>query len=150
MKTCKGCKELKPIEEFHNRNDGHGDNKFSHCKACENARSRDKYYRTIDKQRLRAKKKHAILKQAVLDYYGHECSCCGQEGDAFLAIDHIHGGGSQHRKTISAGNFYCWLKREGFPSGFQTLCHNCNWAKSHGGCPHKDFKSKQYIPQIPQ
>jgi hypothetical protein len=25
---------------------------------------------------------------------------------------------------------------ENYPAGYQVLCFNCNWAKSHGGCPH--------------
>ena len=40
---------------------------------------------------------------------------------------------------------YRWLEKNGFPSGFQTLCHNCNWAKSRGGCPHQ---RKRVIDQM--
>lgn len=32
-----------------------------------------------------------------------------------------------------------WLKTNGYPDGFQTLCHNCNMAKGfYGICPHKE------------
>jgi hypothetical protein len=35
-----------------------------------------------------------------------------------LSIDHIKGGGSQHRKKIGSGcSFYYWLKRNRFPPG---------------------------------
>jgi hypothetical protein len=28
------------------------------------------------------------------------------------------------------------VENNGMPDDFQVLCHNCNYAKSHGGCPH--------------
>jgi len=39
---------------------------------------------------------------------------------------------------IGSTKFYRWLVENDFPEGFQILCHNCNFAKSHnpGGCPH--------------
>ena len=68
------------------------------------------------------------------------CKCCGEGHIEFLAIDHINGGGNKHRKSIAknlAGwQFFLWLKRDNYPKGFQVLCVNCNFAKSHGGCPH--------------
>jgi hypothetical protein len=60
-----------------------------------------------------------------------------------LCIDHKNGGGNAHRRLLGKGkmcgslNFYGWLVRSGFPKGFQVLCHNCNSAKSRGGCPHE-------------
>ena len=77
---------------------------------------------------------------ACLIHYGGDppkCACCGEMEAQFLAVDHLNGGGSKHRKTIK-GTLHRWLIRNGFPSGFQILCHNCNLAKSHyGKCPHK-------------
>jgi hypothetical protein len=36
-----------------------------------------------------------------------------------------------------------WLRRNKFPSGYQVLCHNCNFSKGHVGiCPHE--KERQY------
>jgi hypothetical protein len=56
-----------------------------------------------------------------------------------LTIDHINGGGRQHRLQAGVkGDFYTWLKRNGFPPGFQVLCWNCNHAKHVlGECPHQ-------------
>jgi hypothetical protein len=45
-----------------------------------------------------------------------------------LTIDHINGGGFLDRKIDS--NTYRRLKREGYPSGYQILCWNCQWKKS--------------------
>lgn len=93
-----------------------------------------------------ARKRHAENRRQALDAYGGECSCCGETQDAFLAIDHIDGGGNEHRRSLSStgrmvgsSNFYAWLRRSNFPPGFTVLCHNCNFAKSHnpGGCPHQ-------------
>lgn len=86
------------------------------------------------------KKYHQSLRQKVLSHYGGQkpvCKCCGESNTAFLTIDHINGGGSQHRKRVRT-DFYGWLVRENYPKGFQLLCFNCNSAKHiYGICPHK-------------
>ncbi|MGW1617278.1 hypothetical protein ACWCQZ_49875 [Streptomyces sp. NPDC002285] len=68
------------------------------------------------------------------------CVCCGVIGSAFLAIDHINGGGRQHRLETGGGGFYTWLRRNGYPEGFRILCHNCNFGRQINGgtCPHKE------------
>lgn len=71
------------------------------------------------------------------------CACCGERGFEFLTIDHTHNDGAQHRREIGKGRSSAsvlgWLKRNGYPTGFQVLCWNCNCAKAHHGgvCPHK-------------
>ncbi len=79
------------------------------------------------------------LRIAVLNAYSNndpKCACCGEKEIAFLAIDHINGGGNKHVKSIK-GKFYNWLKKNNYPKGFQVLCHNCNMAKGfYGKCPH--------------
>jgi hypothetical protein len=88
------------------------------------------------------------IKKIVLDYYGNgRCSCCGESNIEFLSIDHINGGGSQHRKENSAvRTIYSWLKKNNYPSGFRVLCHNCNQSLGFlGYCPHsKEMKGSQY------
>ena len=75
-------------------------------------------------------------RQRVLEHYGESCACCGEYEHGFLSIDHINGGGRQHRKEIH-GNLYQWLIKNKFPEGFQTLCHNCNMGKGiYRVCPH--------------
>lgn len=82
------------------------------------------------------------LRDKCLVVYGGEfpcCACCGETEKKFLAIDHINGGGTAHRRQIKCfgSSMYEWLKRNGFPKGFQLLCHNCNSAKAYyGKCPH--------------
>jgi hypothetical protein len=59
---------------------------------------------------------------------GNKCSKCGKENWKVLQIDHINGGGARHKREIDC-NFYKWLKENEYPSGFQTLCCNCNAIK---------------------
>ncbi len=80
----------------------------------------------------------------VLQYYcGSEnpfCMCdgCNEHMLEFLSIDHMEGGGNEHRKKIGTGiGMYRWFIKNNFPSGYQVLCHNCNLAKGfYGICPH--------------
>lgn len=94
------------------------------------------------KQKIRQKKLYQKLKMEVLIYYGGnppKCACCGESHVEFLSIDHIKDEGNVHRRKIGRGRlFYHWLIKNNFPKGYQVLCRNCNWAKSHGGCPHKE------------
>ena len=90
------------------------------------------------------------LKVEAIYAYGNQCTCCGETELEFLAIDHVNGGGSAHRKEIKkngTGNFYLWLKDNGFPLGFRVLCHNCNFAiGKYGICPHVKLPSSP--PQV--
>ena len=87
------------------------------------------------KHRDEVAKTRGKLKQEVLTYYGNDtCACllCGFGDIRALSIDHINGMGSQHRKTGGVGGgyqFYFWLKSQGFPEGYQTLCMNCQFIK---------------------
>ena len=78
------------------------------------------------------------LREEVFGVYGKVCGCCGESDIKFLTIDHIAGGGRRHTGAIKT-TLYAWLRREGFPKGFQTLCWNCNAAKHiYGRCPHQE------------
>jgi len=81
----------------------------------------------------------------ILTHYGNgklSCVRCGFSDIRALSIDHINGGGNEHRKV--EGYFYTQLKKKGFPEGFQTLCMNCQFIKrdekkecANGHKPHK-------------
>jgi RNase P subunit RPR2 len=104
--------------------------------------SRKEYYYKNRETILQQKKDYrARLKTEVLDHYGNICSCCGESAVEFLSIDHIDGNGNKHKKEVSYGsggaNFYIWLKKNNYPSGFRVLCHNCNQSLGYFGyCPH--------------
>lgn len=86
---------------------------------------------------------HLSTKQRVVLYYSNgtmKCACCGEDHLEFLTINHMHGGGVQHRKRLAkAGtNLYQWLIKRSFPEDFNVLCFNCNFAEGHyEKCPHK-------------
>jgi hypothetical protein len=87
------------------------------------------------------------LRIEVLEAYGGKCACCGETEIKFLSIDHVEGNGAAHRRDVvkSGGGqqFWRWLKKNNYPSGFQVLCHNCNMAKAfYGSCPHTTQKIK--------
>jgi hypothetical protein len=58
-------------------------------------------------------------------------------------MDHVENDGAAHRRQIGDGSdaLILWLKKNGFPAGFQVLCANCNHGKRVNGgvCPHKDL-----------
>lgn len=94
---------------------------------------------TIDQTRINAK-------QAVFAHYGEQCACCSIADQTVLTIDHINGNGCQHRKELgnkSGFKFYLWLRSHQFPTGYQTLCYNCNLGRAlnDGVCPHKALSS---------
>ena len=75
------------------------------------------------------------LKAEVLTHYGNgklACVSCGFADIRALSIDHINNDGAKHRredKLIGGRGIYRWLKEQGYPEGFQTLCMNCQWIK---------------------
>lgn len=88
---------------------------------------------------LTSKERTRQMRLRVLNHYGHgnpKCVCCGESHFQFLALDHIEGGGNEHRKSIR-GPICWWIEKNNYPDGFQILCHNCNQAKGYyGECPH--------------
>jgi hypothetical protein len=105
-------------------------------------------YDAIYSRRYNQKLRHDIL----VHYSGGlpACSCCGEKHDEFLTIDHINGGGTDHRRMIGGGRLiYNWLVKNDFPPGFQVLCMNCNFAKgrAYGNCPHKKSIGPQQFNQ---
>jgi hypothetical protein len=177
MKRCKGCGRELPVEDFY-ADKSCKDGLKSKCKGCAKkdtsrwrtdnrerylaqARDRDRRLRAKgetwadkypEKNKERCRKQHHRRRQEVLAAYGGAvCACCGETEDAFLTIDHINGGGRQHRLQAGVkGDFYAWLKRNGFPPGFQVLCWNCNHAKHVlGECPHQKKPQHWHRVQYP-
>lgn len=87
------------------------------------------------------RKRRLKIRRETLSHYSDgtlSCACCGETHIEFLAIDHINGGGTKHRKELNrGGGIFAWLKKNGFPDGYRVLCHNCNQAIGlYGYCPH--------------
>jgi hypothetical protein len=70
------------------------------------------------------------LRIATLELLDNKCCKCGFNDIRALQVDHINGGGSKEKKSITC---VYWkyvinsiLKEEG---RYQLLCANCNWIK---------------------
>ena len=113
---------------------------------------RKKKYKNKEESRMagviKSRERNRLSRLTVLKFYSSEiphCACCGEKEIKFLSIDHINGGGSQHRRSMGmkkgkGGNINHWIIKNNFPTGFQVLCHNCNMAKGfYGECPHKSL-----------
>jgi hypothetical protein len=108
-----------------------------------------------DKERARGREYWQLLRIEVMGAYGGQvCACCGETEPLFLEIDHINNDGATHRRSLgydgngkgANGQTLQWLKRNGYPAGFQILCANCNKGKARNGgtCPHKTKACKHH------
>lgn len=111
------------------------------CKPCVRNKTAIHYQKNRIRVLERTSGNTQFLKLDVLQAYGGPiCVCCGESHIVFLCIDHVGGGGSQHRKAIGhkGKNFWRWLKNNGYPPGYRVLCHNCNMAiRWEKVCPHQ-------------
>lgn len=146
MKRCSRCKEEKPLTVQYFQAGGEYRRFQSWCRDCQREWSKD--YRP--RYRFLRREAHKKLRLEILDHYScgvRKCACCGEGTVEFLTIDHVLLKGGQHRREIglpSGHHFYLWLKKNGFPDGYQVLCFNCNCARGHYGiCPHE--KSREVI-----
>lgn len=129
LKHCACCQAVKPLEEFQKAlKDGSLTGRTPWCKQCRRKDGKELY----ERMRLEALRTYSVTPYP-------SCVCCQETIIQFLGIDHINGGGREHRKEVGSGfSFYRWLKRQDYPEGFQTMCHNCNQAKGQcGTCPHE-------------
>ena len=87
------------------------------------------------------KERYQFWRDAVLVLLGGKCRCCNEKHEAFLAVDHISGGGNKDvhsRRETYYRRVVELIVSSPSQTKYQILCHNCNHAKSHypGGCPH--------------
>lgn len=82
--------------------------------------------------------KRKELREQIFQMYGTECACCGENQREFLTIEHIDGGGREHRKGRGSESFYREIASEYRPDLYEILCMNCNHARGiYGFCPHE-------------
>jgi hypothetical protein len=137
-KICNTCGEEKPIEEYQLTRPNL---RRAKCKTCQYKIAKEWQIKNKTRIATVRSQRSLVIRKTVFNHYGYKCACCGEDKLGFLCIDHMDNNGSFHRKKIKrhAGKtFYLWLIKNHFPAGFQTLCFNCNLAKSFWGkCPHK-------------
>ncbi len=123
--TCFRCGTVENLTKIKTYKNGHTQYQ---CRPC-NSRVTKEYY--------------AKAKNSVFNHYGRTCSCCGEDTQEFLTIDHVNNDGNEHRwsngNRITGVHLYQKIVKAGFPTGYQTLCMNCNFGKNANGgqCPHK-------------
>lgn len=152
-KRCSVCGKVKPITEFYTtrpRKDGTVGRRAD-CKECVKERSKEwRSSHPRKRKKIALRYYHKIRLEALLHYSNGSlrCACCGERHIEFLTLDHIDGNGAGHRREIgSTRDMFGWLKRNGYPLGFQVLCFNCNCAKgSNSTCPHELERQGQYKP----
>ena len=114
------------------------------CTKCSSCLVSNKRYTHENRPKIRqqASARYRRVRDECFSRYGWVCSCCSEANPEFLQVDHVGGDGAEHRKSGVTSIFY-WLRSHNFPSGFQTLCANCNWAKRRSSnCPLKDTVCK--------
>lgn len=116
----------------------------SRCPSClEEART--EYADAKKDQAVKRKTIYAALKHAVVLGYGGQCSCCGEDIEIFLTIDHKNNDGADERRQSNFCNmgFYRRIIAKAFPAKYQLLCFNCNCgrAQNDGICPHVETRN---------
>lgn len=114
------------------------------------AADRKRWWERRDYHIKRSKEYCDALKLDVITYYGGgktACVKCGFDDIRALSIDHIGGLGTEHRDKLkrSGYRFYLWLKKENYPTGYQTLCMNCQFIKKHTRNENPNLNRKEEI-----
>jgi len=156
MKICEKCGDQKPDTNFAQLGRRKSDGLVyydTYCRKCRRQQLRaiglcrcrkplviNKLQCDSCLRRQRESVHRRLLKDraAALKFYGTGCVYCGETIEPFLVIDHSNNDGAEHRRRMRAGGCgghepYAWLRKNNYPSGFQTLCFNCNSAKDRIG-----------------
>lgn len=153
-KICNRCRVSKPLDHYYYRSDQH--RYVTYCKKCIIDMGKTDVGR---ERKCRAAKKHSRkLKIETMNAYGGcFCNICNENDLNVLTIDHVNNDGWYERRLIlkganRAGNTaYAYLRKMGYPAGYQVLCFNCNMAKhrNNGENPlyrkRIDFSSMKFI-----
>lgn len=97
MKTCSVCKEIKPLDDFHNQKENQ-DGKTYQCKICRRKRYKEYSQTNQAKIKLKARKrKHTsfFTKEywdSKFEEQGGKCAICGttDPGKISFCADHCH------------------------------------------------------------
>jgi hypothetical protein len=127
--TCRVCKRVFPLTAKHFHKHASAATGFrGDCKECN-------HLAALESARARRRR----FKEQVLAHYCQDnprCECCGVTTFEFLTVDHLAGGGAEHRRREGFGDLCGWLVKNGMPGGYRILCFNCNLASGfYGSCP---------------
>ena len=155
IKVCTKChRELLATGEYFPKRSDSKDGLRNECKDCRHDMQIKYYANNHDRLKAMANDRYNKLsdelKLKVMNCYGGECAvCCHEVNIDLLTIDHINGGGGKHMAELGLDGhvFYVWLRKNKFPSGYRTLCFNCNLGRSVNGgiCPHQIKEVKMIV-----
>lgn len=139
----------------------HKDNKKEQQKARKREYDKNQYWYNKRKdnvqfmQDLNRKRRdyYRKLRNAVFNYYGWICKCCGETGKSFLTIDHKNNNGAAERKNgLKEKSLLRHIIKSAFPDTYQILCMNCNFSKKINGgtCEHQLLSPAKDYNQLPQ
>lgn len=149
FKQCNHCKKILPKSAF-NKNKNYADGLRKDCRECSRLASKRTYHKYSVRLNQHSKDYNQKVRYQALSHYSDggapACACCHETHIEFLVIDHIHGGGHQHRQSV--GSIYIWLIKNNYPDGFRVLCHNCNQALGlYGYCPHHQLTTETLMAE---
>jgi hypothetical protein len=116
------------VKEYHAEYNELNREKLSKNKLVDYHKNKVKYLK------LRYENEYKIKLETLTHYGNGKLSClqCSMSDPDMLTIDHIDNNGGEERKQLNhkaGAKFYCWLKKNGYPQGYQTLCANCQLKK---------------------
>lgn len=84
------------------------------------------------RNQIRRTKRRRETRLLAIAHYGGCCAWCGETIGQFLTIDHINENGAELRRLVKAqrNEIHLWLWKQGWPTGYQILCFNCQHKKA--------------------
>ena len=87
-----------------------------------------------EKQRIKKEKKTDLKFEVMSHYSGNNPPCCAKccnTDISQLTIDHAFSDGAEMRRQYpyQKRHLLRWLKKKGYPEGYQVLCKKCNLEK---------------------
>lgn len=89
------------------------------------------YRRDLDASRAKARQYNWNRRLRTIALLGDKCVRCGFSDCRALQIDHIDGGGTQHKESIGQSPSKIIHEIKKAPHLYQLLCANCNWIKRY-------------------
>ena len=137
-KKCRSCLETKRADQFQRTGTGR---LRQRCESCADEKDEINIQRQKRSSPARTAAHRQKLREQAIAKLGGICKCCGENRMVFLAVDHIHGGGSAEERQIGTYGIYRRVLSDSDSADrYQVLCNNCNWAKHQTGgcCPHNE------------
>lgn len=115
-KRCPQCQTVKPVSDFYRNPARKADGLSPYCVECSHVAQRA--------SRIK-------IRTELLTVLGSVCGHCGFSDSRALEVDHVSGGGREHRQTIPAHSRRFVVEVAAHPDDYQLLCGNCHRIKMH-------------------